>query len=145
MKTVRVMTAGYFDPLHVGHVRHIQAAKELGTYLTVIISRDDQCITKKGYCFMPFAERREIIKAIAGVDQAIASIDEDNTCAKSLRYIQPDIFAKGGDRTPKNMPDSELEACNEYDIAIVYGVGGGKIQASSELVKNANYSISNIK
>jgi len=89
---------------------------------------------------MPFAERREIIKAIVGVDQAVASIDEDNTCADTLHYIQPDIFAKGGDRLPENMPNSELKACEKYDISIVYGVGGGKIQASSELIKQVRIS-----
>lgn len=145
MKVVRVMTAGYFDPLHIGHIRHIQAAKELGTYLTVVVSRDDQCIRKKGYCFMSCAERMEIIRAISGVNSVVPSIDNDNTCAESLRFVQPDIFAKGGDRMPDNMPDAEIQICEHYNIKIEYGVGGDKIQASSELVRNANNSLSNIK
>jgi len=51
-----------------------------------------------------------------------------------LRAICPDVYAKGGDRTPDNMPVNEIEACAEIGCEIVYGVGE-KIQSSSELVR----------
>jgi cytidyltransferase-like protein len=129
-----VVVAGGFDPLHYGHVRHILAAKELGDYLIVIVGTDYHMKLKKGFVFMPFAERVEIIRAIRGVDEVIGSIDKDGSVVKTLQLLQPDIYAKGGDRTPKTMPIKEIEACKEMKCKIVYGVGGDKIQSSSKLV-----------
>ena len=130
-----VVVAGGFDPLHYGHVRHILAAKELGDSLIVIVGTDYHMKLKKGFVFMPFAERVEIIRAIRGVDEVIGSIDKDGSVVKTLQLLQPDIYAKGGDRTPKTMPVKEIEACKEMGCKIVYGVGGEKIQSSSKLVK----------
>jgi D-beta-D-heptose 7-phosphate kinase/D-beta-D-heptose 1-phosphate adenosyltransferase len=129
-----VVVAGGFDPLHYGHVRHILAAKELGDYLIVIVGTDYHMKLKKGFAFMPFAERVEIIRAIRGVDEVIGSIDKDGSVVKTLQLLQPDIYAKGGDRTPKTMPIKEIEMCKEMKCKIVYGVGGDKIQSSSKLV-----------
>ena len=134
MKTVAI--TGHFDPIHVGHVRHIQAASKLGT-LIVIVNPDEHCITKKGYCFMPYKERSEIIGSIRGVDSVVLNIDNDGTTAKSLEWYKPDIFAKGGDRTEESMPKNELEVCRDLGIEIVYNVGGEKIQSSSKLVERS--------
>lgn len=130
-----VVVAGGFDPLHYGHVRHILAAKELGNYLIVIVGTDYHMKLKKGFVFMPFAERVEIIRAIRGVDEVIGAIDKDGSVVETLRLLKPDIYAKGGDRTPKTMPIKEIELCKEIGCKIVYGVGGEKIQSSSKLVK----------
>jgi D-beta-D-heptose 7-phosphate kinase/D-beta-D-heptose 1-phosphate adenosyltransferase len=129
-----VAVAGGFDPLHCGHVRHILAAKELGDILVVIVSTDYHMKLKKGFVFMPFNERVEIIKAIRGVDDVIPSIDNDGTVTKTLRKLRPDIMAKGGDRTPETMPESEIQICKLIGCEIVYGVGGAKVQSSSKLV-----------
>lgn len=129
-----VAVAGGFDPLHCGHVRHILAAKELGDILVVIVSTDYHMKLKKGFVFMPFNERVEIIKAIRGVDEVIPSIDNDGTVTKTLRKLRPDIMAKGGDRTPETMPESEIQICKLIGCEIVYGVGGAKVQSSSKLV-----------
>jgi len=58
-----------------------------------------------------------------------------NNC-DALRKVKPHIFAKGGDRTPENMPTSEVELCKRLGIKIIYGVGGGKVPSSSWLVEN---------
>jgi cytidyltransferase-like protein len=129
-----VVLAGGFDPLHCGHVRHILAAKELGDILVVIVGTDYHMILKKGFVFMPFLERVEIIRAIRGVDKVIPSIDPDGTVTRTLRRLRPDIMAKGGDRTPETMPESEIAMCKEIGCKIVYGVGGDKVQSSSKLV-----------
>lgn len=130
-----VVTAGGFDPLHYGHVRHILKSRELGDYLIVIVNRDEDMIRKKGYCFMPFDQRMEIVGAIRGVDEVFGCIDDDGTVTKSLDYLRPNILAKGGDRILDNMPISEIDKCREINCEIVYGVGGDKIQSSSKLVK----------
>lgn len=133
-KKVRVMVAGGFDPLHIGHLAHFQMAKKLGDWLIVSVNPDSDMIRKKGYCFMPLEERREIIKELRCVDEVLTTIDNDGTQAETLKLVKPDIFAKGGDRTPGNMPQNEVDACEEIGCKIVYGVGP-KLTSSSELVR----------
>lgn len=132
-----VLVVGGFDPLHVGHVRHIQAAKELGDFLIVAVNSDEDMMRKKGYCFMPLAERIEIVRAIKGVDTVVHVIDTDGSSAETILMYSPDIFAKGGDRNPLEnpVPDSEVAACEELGCRVVYGVGREKVQSSSALVE----------
>lgn len=128
-----VAVSGGFDPLHVGHLIHMQKAAVLGDKLVVILSRDDQLIRKKGYFFMPYDERETIIKAIKGVSEVVKNIDQDSTVTESLRLYKPDIFAKGGDRTPDNMPQSEIDICKEIGCELRYGIGD-QLNSSSKLV-----------
>ncbi len=129
-----VAVAGGFDPIHIGHIRHLQEAKKLGDRLIVMLASDEAMVTKKGRPFMPFSERKEILEAIGCVDEVIARVDKDETVSETLRHVKPHIFAKGGDRIPGNMPESEIAVCALEGIEIVYGVGGGeKVQSSSQL------------
>ncbi len=123
---IKVCTSGYFNPLHIGHIRLIQEAKALGDWLTVIVNNDDQVLLKGSKVFMSEIERCQIIKALACVDEVILSVDNDRTVCKTLTLISPDIFAKGGDSTPDNVPEQAI-------CKVVFGVGGGKIQSSSWL------------
>jgi len=123
------------NPLHIGHVRHLEAAKKLGDKLLVIINNDLQVKQKGSVPFMPAIERMEIVNALRCVDDVALSIDSDGTQIKTLRYFRPDVFAKGGDRTERNIPEADV--CRELGIKMVFGVGGGKIRASSEILKQA--------
>lgn len=141
---IRVAVAGGFDPLHTGHLQHLLKAKVLGDYLIVMVSNDEDMIRKKGYCFMPLKDRIEILKELRCVDEVIATLDSDGTQAETLKLIKPDIFAKGGDRTPDNMPAGEIEACREIGCKIVYGVGG-QLRESSKLIDNLLRQLKNDK
>ena len=132
----KVAVAGGWDPLHIGHVRHIEEATKLGDWLVVLVSSSEDMVRKKGIVFMPLNERVEILKALRCVDEVVVTIDKDGTMAQTLKMIRPDIFAKGGDRTPDNMPANEIEACKEIGCKIVYGVGE-KLQSSSALLQRA--------
>lgn len=124
-----VAISGYFDPLHIGHLEYIELAKKLGDYLIVILNNDDQAILKKGKSFMPEWERKKIMENIKGVDRVYISIDEDESVCKSLEVIQPNIFAKGGDRFIDEIPETKI--CNELGIRIIDGLGN-KIRSSKD-------------
>ena len=84
---------------------------------------------------MPYKERSEIIKNIKYVDQVVKCMDNDHTVIKTLAVLKPDIFAKGGDRHLDNIPERKI--CEKLGIEMAFGVGGGKVQSSSWLVKKA--------
>lgn len=138
LKTVAV--SGGFDPLHIGHVRMFQNAKSLGDRLIVIVNNDNWLKKKKGYAFMPEAERKEIIESIKGVDEVVLTTHpkdpKDMSVSEDLRRIRPDIFANGGDRKPHNTPEDIV--CKELGIDMVFNVGhGGKVQSSSWMIEKA--------
>ena len=129
-KTVAV--SGGFDPIHVGHVRMIQEAAKMGDVI-VIVNSDEWLMRKKGYVFMPYEERQEVLYAIKGVIDVIEAWDKDETVCKTLERVNPDIFANGGDRKKGNVP--EYDVCNRLGIELKFGVGGtDKPQSSSWLV-----------
>jgi len=133
-----VAVSGGFDPLHVGHVRMIQAAAKLGTRLVVIVNGDEFLVRKKGYAFMPLAERIEIIRALRDVDEVVAAVDTDQTVRATLRVVKPDVFANGGDRREaEDIPEAAV--CRELGIEMVFNVGGGKVQSSSDLVQRSGH------
>lgn len=130
-----VCTSGYFNPFHVGHLELLEASKKLGDYLIVIVNNDHQVRLKGAVPFMNENERARIIRALKCVDHVMVASDRDRTVVDTLRSIRPQIFAKGGDSEKSNTPEEQI--CREYGIQIVYGVGGGKIQASSKLIQDA--------
>ena len=126
---MKVVTSGYFDPLHVGHIECLELAKELGDKLIVIVNSDYQAQLKKGESFMSEQDRMKIVSSLKCVDDVFLSIDKDKSISESLRYLNPDIFAKGGDRTSDEIPEAKV--CREMNIKIVDGLGK-KIRSSSE-------------
>ncbi len=134
---MHVVIAGGFDPLRYGHISHMKAARLLGSRLTVIVNSDEDMVRKKGYCLMTQTERIAIISEFLYVADTIACIDKDGTVTETLRMLKPDIFAKGGDRIPSNMPQSEVDICAEIGCKIVYDVGDPKNGSSSKLVEHA--------
>jgi len=140
-KGILVAVSGGMDCLHVGHVRLIQAAAELGD-VVVILNNDNWLRMKKGYCFMPQEERAEIVAALKGVKGVMITCHDkeckDSSVANELIKLKPDIFCNGGDRKEGCVPTAEEEVCKRLGIEMVYNVGGEKIQSSSKLVQKAN-------
>lgn len=131
-RQVTVAVSGAFDPIHIGHIRYIQEAAKLGDRLIVILNGDDFLLRKKGFVFMPFEDRKEILQSIKGVDEVIASIDEDQTVVKTLALIKPDIFAKGGEvERQDDIPETKI--CDTIGCKVVLRVGGGKIREEKSL------------
>ena len=130
-----VMVSGGFDPIHVGHVRMIRAAAQYGDVI-VVANSDNWLFRKKGYNFMSFNERKEILIAIKGVIDVVPVADDDGTVCSALIEYTPTYFANGGDRKKENTPEKVV--CDELGIKLLWNVGGEKIQSSSELVETAN-------
>ncbi len=132
MKKNIVAVSGGFDPVHIGHIRMIREASSHGDVL-VIINSDDWLMRKKGYVFMPWKERAEIMANIKGVTLITSVDDTDGTVCEALVRCKPDMFANGGDRKEKNTP--EMDLCEHIGIEMLWQVGGGdKPQSSSWLV-----------
>ena len=126
-----VAISGGFDPVHVGHVRMIVEAANHGDVI-IIANSDEWLMRKKGYVFMTWEERQEILYNFKGVVDVVKAQDEDGSVCKTLAKLKPDIFANGGDRKNNNTP--EVALCQHLDIEMLWNIGGEKIQSSSELV-----------
>lgn len=106
-KTV-VFTNGCFDILHVGHVRYLQAARELGDCLIVGLNSDASVKQLKGpeRPINQEADRAEVLSALTAVDYVI--IFDDPTAEHLVAIIQPDIYAKGGDYSVDRLPEAKV-------------------------------------
>jgi D-beta-D-heptose 7-phosphate kinase/D-beta-D-heptose 1-phosphate adenosyltransferase len=134
-----VLITGGFDPIHSGHIAYIAAARSHGTYLIVGVNSDAWLVRKKGKSFLPFNERATIIKHIKGVDEVIEFNDDDGSAKDAIhkvRMMYPDahiIFANGGDRNGKNIPEMDYHDSN---LSFMFGVGGEDKKNSSSWILN---------
>ena len=122
------------DPCHKGHIRLILEAATHGNVI-VALNSDAWLMRKKGYIFMPWEERAEILSAIRGVTSVEHVDDTDGTVCEAISRLKPTYFANGGDRKTDNTP--EMEVCNSLGVKLLWNVGGEKIQSSSDLVAHA--------
>jgi rfaE bifunctional protein nucleotidyltransferase chain/domain len=124
---------GCFDLLHVGHVRYLHAARELGGKLVVAVNSDASVRALKGKDrpLMPAEERAEILSALADVDAVV--IFPENDVRAIIREIRPDFQAKGTDYTAESVPErNEVEACGGR-VAIV---GDPKDHSATEIIRS---------
>ena len=124
---------GCFDLLHVGHVRYLHAAKQLGGRLVVAINSDEsvRVLKGEGRPFMPAEERAEILAALADVDAIVIFPDCDVRAL--IREMRPEIHAKGTDYTADTVPerDTVLECGGRVEI-----VGDPKNHSASEIIRS---------
>jgi D-beta-D-heptose 7-phosphate kinase/D-beta-D-heptose 1-phosphate adenosyltransferase len=129
-----IMVSGGFDPVHAGHIRMIRSAAEYGDVI-VIANSDAWLHDKKGFVFMDFNQRAEILNSIKGVILVDSVDDSDGTVCEAIRRLRPTFFANGGDRGKHNTPEQNV--CDELGIEMLWSIGGDeKVAASSDLVKS---------
>lgn len=130
-----VLVTGGFDPLHSGHIAYFKAAKALGNILIVGVNSDAWLERKKGRAFMPWVERNVIVSNLDAVDATLAFDDSDGSAVDAIRKVKElyptdeIIFANGGDRTDKNIPEM-----SETGVEFVFGVGGEDKKNSSSWI-----------
>ena len=130
-----VMVSGGFDPVHAGHIRMILEASKTGDVI-VIANSDQWLFRKKGFVFMDFEQRAEILNAVKGVIIVDSVDDSDGTVCDAIRRHNPTYFANGGDRGRTNTPEQQV--CEELGVKMLWSVGGDeKRESSSEWVKRA--------
>jgi len=129
-----IMVSGGFDPVHAGHIRMIRAAGAYGDVI-VIANSDTWLHEKKGFIFMDFSQRSEILNSIKGVILVDSVDDSDGTVCEAIKRLRPTYFANGGDRGKHNTPEQRV--CEELGIEMLWSVGGDeKVAASSDLVNS---------
>jgi D-glycero-beta-D-manno-heptose 1-phosphate adenylyltransferase len=123
---------GCFDLLHVGHVRYLQAAKQLGGRLIVAVNADQSVKVLKGAGrpIMPENERAEILAALSSVDAVVIFPEHDVRAL--IREIHPDVQAKGTDYTIDSVP--ERDVVTEYGGRVAI-VGDPKDHSATEIIR----------
>jgi len=109
---------GVFDLLHVGHVRYLQAAAREGDRLVVAVN-DDPVAARKGpgRPILTAADRAELVAALRVVDYVLIFADE--TVARLLTLLKPDVHCKGTDYTLDTVPERGVVLGYGGRIAIV--------------------------
>ncbi len=126
-----VLANGCFDVLHVGHVRYLAGARELGDVLVVGINSDEQVALLKGEGrpVLPAIERAEIVASLESVDYV--TIFEEPTVTELLLALKPDVHAKGTDYTEETVPERAVVRSYGGRVAIV---GDPKDHSTSEIL-----------
>jgi rfaE bifunctional protein nucleotidyltransferase chain/domain len=127
-----VFTNGCFDILHVGHVRYLTAARELGDCLILGLNSDLSVRALKGPS-RPINnedDRAEVLSALSAVDYVV--IFGEDTAEKLVSEIQPAVYVKGGDYNIKALPEAQIVAQYGGQTILIPEVIG---KSSSNIIK----------
>lgn len=117
-----VLAHGCFDPLTVGHVRHLKAASELGGHLFVTVTPDVEVFKQKGRGrpVVYEAQRVEMLEALLVVSNA--AVNDGPDVVETILRLQPDIYVKGGEYKGRMTPALEKEkaAVESYGGKLVF-------------------------
>ena len=119
-----VVTNGCFDILHVGHVRYLQRTKEYANKLIVMLNSDKSVKAIKGDS-RPInceADRAEILSSLRCVDYVV--LFDENSPAKLLEDIKPNVYTKGADYTLETLPERDVVIKNNIKVEFIEFVEG---------------------
>lgn len=114
-----VLANGCFDVLHVGHVRYLAGARELGDVLVVGVNSDAQVARLKGdgRPIVCESERAELVDALEAV--SYVTVFREPTVEQLLLALKPDVHAKGTDYTEDSVPERDVVRSYGGRVAIV--------------------------
>ena len=126
-----VFANGCFDVLHVGHVRYLAGARELGDMLIVGINSDEQVAIQKG-AGRPVLRASERAEIVAGLESVTyVTIFDEPTVEQLLLALKPDVHAKGTDYTTDTVPERDVVRSYGGQVAIV---GDPKDHSTSAII-----------
>jgi len=131
-----VFTNGVFDILHVGHVRYLAQAKELGDALVVAINSDASVreLKGEGRPLVSQNDRAEVLSALSSVDYV--TVFDDNSPRSLIAKLLPDVLVKGGDYALDQIHGrEEVEAAGGRVISLPF-VEGSSTSQIIERMKN---------
>ena len=133
-----VFTNGCFDILHVGHIRYLTAAKQLGDILVVGLNSDDSVRQLKGLDrpINSEADRAEILAALAVVDHVV--VFQEVRVVRLVTLLKPDLYVKGGDYSVDSLDRGEVDALRSMgaEIKIVPLVPGRSTTGLINAIQN---------
>lgn len=121
---VVVTTNGCFDVLHLGHLRYLQAARQLGDLLVVAVNSDSSVRELKGENrpLVPEDERAEMLAGLECVDYVV--IFPESTPIELLAELKPSIHVKGGDYKLEQLVEREVVEENGGKVIVGLNVPG---------------------
>jgi len=134
-----VFTNGVFDLLHVGHVRYLEQARELGDILLVAINSDRTVRELKGdgRPLTNEAERAEILAAMRAVNYV--TIFDDISPRTLITNLRPDVLVKGGDYALDEIHGrEEVEAAGGRVISLPFIAGA----STSKIIERMKRGVS---
>jgi D-beta-D-heptose 7-phosphate kinase/D-beta-D-heptose 1-phosphate adenosyltransferase len=128
-----VFTNGCFDILHVGHVRYIEQAKNLGDVLIVGVNSNSSVARLKGPTrpINTQDDRAAILAALEAVDFVV--IFDEDTPYELIKVIRPDVLVKGGDYEGKQVVGEDIAT----EVKLISFVDGKSTTSTIERIKKA--------
>nr|WP_299379912.1 bifunctional D-glycero-beta-D-manno-heptose-7-phosphate kinase/D-glycero-beta-D-manno-heptose 1-phosphate adenylyltransferase HldE [uncultured Halomonas sp.] len=114
-----VMTNGCFDILHAGHVAYLEQARRLGDRLIVAVNDDASIARLKGprRPINPLKRRMQVLSGLGAVDWVVAF--SEDTPARLIEALLPDILVKGGDYQPEEIAGGEAVINNGGEVRVL--------------------------
>jgi D-glycero-beta-D-manno-heptose 1-phosphate adenylyltransferase len=127
-----VLANGCFDILHVGHLRYLKGARELGDVLVVAVNSDRsvRAIKDSGRPILDEAERVALVSALACVDYVVLFDEPD--VSRVLKTLRPAVHAKGTDYTEDTVPERNIVRAHGGDVRIT---GDAKDHSTREIIQ----------
>jgi len=92
-----VLAGGVFDIIHPGHIHTLNAAKELGDVLVVVVATDNTAVKmKKRRPLHAQEQRQELVNSLSTVDLCL--IGQEDDIFKTVNHVKPQIIALGYDQ-----------------------------------------------
>jgi glycerol-3-phosphate cytidylyltransferase len=134
-KSKVVFTNGCFDLIHLGHVRYLKEAKNLGDVLVVGVNSDESVrgLKGEGRPILPQEARAEIVSSFSFVDYVV--IFGEKTPEKLISLLKPDIHVKGGDYRKKEIPERRIVESYGGKVVLVDLIEGYSTTSIIEKIK----------
>ena len=129
-----VFTNGCFDLLHVGHVRYLEQARNLGDLLVVGINSDSSVRGLKGSLrpILPVEERAEILSGLACVD--FITVFDEPTPLELISLLRPHVLVKGGDWSKEQIVGREVVEGSGGEVVTIPFVEGASTSNVIEII-----------